>query len=89
MCYISYKITATTEEMLRVFASNHIKSFPKILVECSVDMFYIQGPLETLLHQSMQNDWFSFKLQEKWASKFKPRRIFSIFPYKMRFKENL
>ena len=51
--------------MLRVFASNHIKSLAKILVECSVYMFYVQGPLETLLHQSMQNDWFSFKLQEK------------------------
>ena len=38
---------------------------------------------------STQQDWFSFKLQENWASKFTPRRIFSIFPYKMCLMQEL
>ena len=77
------------EEMLMVFAWNHSKSLAKILVECSAYLFYIHGSLEPQLHESMQNDWFPFKLDEKWPSKFRTRRIFSIFPCKMCIMENL
>ena len=38
---------------------------------------------------STQQDWFSLKLQENWASKFTPRIIFSIFPYKMCLMQEL
>ena len=55
MMYFRQK-TAETEEMLGVFAWNHSKYLAKILIECSIYLFYIHGPLEPLLHESMQND---------------------------------
>ena len=39
--------------------------------------------------ESTQQDWFSFKLLENWASKFTPWRIFNIFPDKMCLMQEL
>ena len=55
----------TQGEILPHTTKEPLKSPPRLrLIKCPVYLFPIYGPLVPLVYDAIQNNWFSFKLQE-------------------------